>query len=155
MTEKGKTRPAQGLSGRIVGLLITNPGRVGGLVGIAGGTNCNLLSLLPKLGYSESCRQETSSFAFGALLTGRPRGASSASNPFCFQPGACDEPLNWLLHSRCLPSRRRRWDRQDSATFLCLRFEPFAFLLVPYSRYASLQRSQANQVVNTLLLHIC
>jgi hypothetical protein len=29
--EKGQTRPAQGLSGRIVGLLY-NPGRVGGLV---------------------------------------------------------------------------------------------------------------------------
>ena len=54
---------------------LTNPGRVGGLVGSTYVFRCACSSSYQNLKYSESCRQEPGFLRSGALLTGRTRGA--------------------------------------------------------------------------------
>jgi len=54
---------------------LTNPGRVGGLVGSAHNFRSAVFSSYQNLKNSESCRQESGSQGSGALFTGRARGA--------------------------------------------------------------------------------
>jgi hypothetical protein len=102
----GKERPVR-LRAYQAGLwgCLTNPGRVGGLVGSAYDFSCSCLSSYnyQNLKNSEPCRQEPGNVRPGAFLTGLTRGAFSACSPSPFPPGASSGHRRWPFS---LASRR-------------------------------------------------